>query len=82
MDKRKLASAGTARDGSEGRLEELIDALLASVRGGGEVPDPNLPGPVSCAHNGQCVHSPCATPPVIGPVVELPTPLCAVLDQR
>ena len=67
MERTRSAQARTEGDSGDGprdpaRLEVLIEALLASVRGGDGV-DPTLPGPVSCSCSGSCFHEPCESPP-------------------
>ena len=81
MDKQRSAAGGAIH--SSPRLEELIDELLASVRGGDGVDDPTVPGPVSCGNgSGKCVRSPCATPPCGNDrIIETPAPLCAVINN-
>jgi hypothetical protein len=86
MERTRSAQARTEGDSADrprdpARLEELIEALLASVRGGDGI-DPTLPGPVSCGCSGACLHEPCETPPKESLQPDLSAPLCAVTNRR
>lgn len=88
MEKQRSVALGMKMDvegraASSARFNELVEALLASVRGG-EGDDVHVPGPLSCGPGvGNCIHSPCATSPSENNrAISEPAPLCVSVPTR